>query len=1818
MRHKISWLLSVCLVLCSFYSNAQQADFSVSDSAGCSPLVVTFTNTSTGFSPSATVQFNFGEGGGNIQFPAAPHTYIKEQTYTATLTVTDNGSTYTATKLITVYKKPTVDFSSDFAKICANNTVTYTSSSMPGDGVITSYLWDFGDGSPFDSTGSEVKHTYGYTHMVAPSLIVTNSYGCFNSVTKPNIVTILKAPKVAFTPSETSVCNAADAVAFTNATTGGAPPTTYLWSFGDGATSTDVNPAHSYGIKGNFGVRLLATSSEGCSDTSKTSLITVASSQSGITLPTLLCLNGNLIFTDSSSPLTNHPVWLLDDNVVATDVHQYTTVFTDTKIHKLQLVNVYGSCSDTATKMVQALAAPQPTPFNVNIQGFCAVPATANFADAGVGAVKWEWDMNNKSDADTAFHPSAFTKSATNIYTTENTYYVKLRVTDASGCTGSIREPIVIKKNTTTLTSTQGVYGCHTLSTTFKASSLNPIAEYNWSFSDDNSTSIVDTPQHIFVKEGNYKVFLQLKTTGGCNDTASIKVHIGDEPDFDFQLFSPADTLVCGNKLVNFKVTGDSNKVVGQYYWKFGDAANYTLLTGPTYSHQYLTDSAYTVSLAINNHGCNDTITKVKFLTVLPPFPKISSSVNNCDDRSKVALKETSKKAQTYSWNFGDGSPVYNYDSTARDTAIVHYFPNKTTSYKVVLTTTYNGCSVRDSIYSRILINQKPLLTAMNSTFCINDSLQTTVSNMDLNPYGYNYKYAIKTIQYASNSPFTGTYLLTTKTNYSVPFNVNVNKLNTGKDSVRFITSSYYFNCPDTTNYVPIQINGPKAGFSVGNSFACLSDKTNFTDTSKANPLTPITTWKWFYGDGIIDTLTTQGSTSHHYNDPGNYKVKLVVSDQQNCSDTAYYSGNSLTIKGPKARFAVAQNPILPNTSELFTNLTDSGYSGRINNSYDWSFGDGNTTTSNDDKISHSYKIYSDDTVVLVAKSSETGCSDTTSSIVHVKNTNLSFIYASKFLNPNTTCPPVLVNFTNTSVNFDVVSWDFGDGLTADNINTPTHTYYKPGVYKVTIFGYYSDNTYDSSWDYVTVIGPTATLHADVLPGCGSKQVVFTAQTQNSTSLVWDFGDGTASSDSIVSHLYTTPNVYTPSLTVKNGSQCVFSYSLDTPVVIDSLNVSIHKDSLIQCHQLLVNFTPKVFSTAKDNGEVLNYSWSFGMGGDSTKTDSASFTYKQPGTYQVSLIVASPYGCTDTATTQVTYTDAPVVTIKGASEFCENTPVSFSAVKTNSTDVLTYNWQFQNGATSTQQTPPPQTFSASGGNTIKLMVDKNGCTDTLVQALTIHAQPNVKILASDSIVCLGSSVSFTAQPVTNTQDTISYVWNFGTGKDSAAGQSASFAYANYDTYAVSLKATSTYGCQEELKDTVEVSPSPMASIKAPTDICIGTTATYNGTSSVASAKYLWHFGDNTTSADQNPAAKTYNTSGTDNSYLVVSIGGCRDTAYHALLIHDYPQVDLFAASSKLCLGDSVQLVAHNGQMYQWLAATDITNTNIADPYVFPASDTKYVVLVTDSYGCKNQDSITISVVKPQHITVTSPVNVCFGGRATLAAAGTDKYNWINGVDLTDASIATPATKDSAHNKIYTVVGSDADGCFEDTAQVTVVVKDNPVVDAGNNVTVPAGTSVQLSATASGNVTKWNWQPPLYLSCADCPAPISKPRQSTVYTAEATDNFGCKGSDTVRVEVICKESLVSVPEIFTPNNDGNNDRFRITASGVKIITHFVIYGRNGSKVFERNNVSPLDNNASWDGMCNNAYMPTGTYVYIIQAVCDAGQVYNLQGTVTLMR
>jgi gliding motility-associated-like protein len=92
----------------------------------------------------------------------------------------------------------------------------------------------------------------------------------------------------------------------------------------------------------------------------------------------------------------------------------------------------------------------------------------------------------------------------------------------------------------------------------------------------------------------------------------------------------------------------------------------------------------------------------------------------------------------------------------------------------------------------------------------------------------------------------------------------------------------------------------------------------------------------------------------------------------------------------------------------------------------------------------------------------------------------------------------------------------------------------------------------------------------------------------------------------------------------------------------------------------------------------------------------------------------------------------------------------------------------------------------------------------------------------------------------------------------------------------------------------------------------------------------------------------------------------------------------------------------------------------------------------------------------------------------------------------------------------------------------------------------------------------------------------------------------------------------LPNAFTPNGDGLNERFFPFGRGISAITKFLIYNRQGELVYSRFNFAPGDRNYGWDGTINGKHQASGAFVYMIEALCDQGKTISKKGTVLLIR
>jgi gliding motility-associated-like protein len=1133
---RCSRLLILGLFIIPFQLLAQpQANFTMDKTGGCSPLLINFTNTTTGASANAAWRWDFDNG--NISVLKNPGAiFNEERTYTITLTVTDGSQTSIQTKSITVYKKPTVDFIVLPATGCLPLQTVFSSSSSPGDGIIAGYNWDFGDGVTQQLTNPAVSHLYNFLQTATVSLTAVNSYGCSNTITKPNIITVHPPLQVSFSANKTVACDAPAAIQFYNNSTG--PGTlTYSWDFGDGNFSTATTPLHTYNQRGVYTVKLTVTSSLGCTAVfTRLAYINIGDFTTDLQGQALICSNGSATFNNISTPAPVQSTWIFDgaDTYTTYGNNSANYSFGIPGMHTVQLTNDFGTCQQTIIRQIEVKPKPELSGFLAEITGFCGAPVQVNFKDTTQTAVSWSWNFDWPLNYPGS---SSNQQSPSHTYAADGSYQVALTVTNAEGCSAFIKKETGISKPLVGifLDTASRAEGCDHLTVKFKPRMTEPIIQYQWDFGD-GGTSTDPEPIHVYTMEGTYTVTLSYTTINGCTGTVtynSIKIHSKPLANFTVQ------PTLCGNTPVLFTIT--TTGYATSYIWNFGDFTGNQTLSYPL--HQYNNAGEYNVTLIAYNGMCNDTITKPAIIKVLPPFPKISSALSTCDGtRGLVVFTESSVQAASWHWDFGDATTA----SYAVFQSTIPHAYTATGRYKVILTTTNGACAVKDSVYVYVLLKQNPVLTANTSSICAGDVLNIQVSGLErpVLPPGYNTPYNYLPFRYSDGSVFNGTTAGVNVNN--IPWTATLSNFPYGSFQLRTIVQSNYFGCKDTTNFIPVNVKGPSAAVAVVADNVCFKNSVVLRDISTIRNGVQIIRCDWSFGDNQTMTSATGAEVSHHYSNPGDYTVTLKVTDQDGC--TASIS-RMVKVTGPKVSFNASGTNVPLNTVVSFINTTNNYNSPAT--TWQWTFGDGGASTGF--SPSHTYTAAGTYIVTLIAQFPQSSCADTATKTIIVREFNSGFSTNASFIGDYGLCPPVLARFANTSTNYVRLVWDFGDGFTLENQNAPGHIYNAAGDYIITLTVYGSNGLVSAYRDTLHVGQPSAVINTDNLKACIGQEVVLNAPVhKNTVSYLWDFGNGTTqnTTDSFAVHQYMAAGNYTASLIVKDNNGCPTSAILPRQIII--------------------------------------------------------------------------------------------------------------------------------------------------------------------------------------------------------------------------------------------------------------------------------------------------------------------------------------------------------------------------------------------------------------------------------------------------------------------------------------------------------------------------------------------------------------------------------------------------------------------------------------------------------------------------------------------
>jgi gliding motility-associated-like protein len=757
----------------------------------------------------------------------------------------------------------------------------------------------------------------------------------------------------------------------------------------------------------------------------------------------------------------------------------------------------------------------------------------------------------------------------------------------------------------------------------------------------------------------------------------------------------------------------------------------------------------------------------------------------------------------------------------------------------------------------------------------------------------------------------------------------------------------------------------------------------------------------------------------------------------------------------------------------------------------------------------------------------------------------VNLVYLPGTFNPATNYGIYELNCNDMTVNFNQVnfynppptttpltySWNFGvPGSTTDTSTQeyPVFTYPDTGTYFVTAVVQKNLNGQGCTDTAHALVIIYPILRADFThtTHCQDTAIQFTDQSVSTNaplnSWTWDFGDGQTSTQRNPSHYYSNPGTYTVTLTVGNIKGCTAIKSQNTIVVNPKPAASFTASPACV-------FSPDNFLYS-GTGTITNYYWTFGNGASST-LQNPSTVYTTPGMKTVTLITVTQYGCRDTITQSVTLNPLPVVTISPTVRICP-----FTSTQLTVSGGVSYVWSPGASLSSSTISNPiaspvtPTTYYVTATNSL-------GCTNT--DSVTINLFPVPQINAGpDTSVCL-TGANFHTSVQLNATGGVSYVWTPSTGLSNPnIANPVSMPPANQTYY---VTGTDTNGCQNTDSMTVfDLDPRLVLIVNPDTAMCDFDTLTLD-VLRLGDSYYNWT--PNIGISDPNSNSPFFYPQMTT-SYIFTVQNYCfikSDTAI--ITIHPLPIVATEDIDS-VCIGGSVTLHATGAASYVWRPDSTLSGINIADPVVTPTVMDTYYVTGTDTFGCKNKDSVLVYVFLPPAVGVgPDTAYICQGKPVQLSSAGGVDYLWRADSTLSALNISNPIATPKETTWYYVTIYNIHQCHSEDSIQIYVELPITAVAESPYDICING--FVDLSA--SGGLY-YLWSPPIGLSSTTVSNPISRADSSIVYTVKVSNDCF---SSTATVDV-------NVHPLPVVNAGDDTTIFRNTAATLSGTTNGTTY------------------------------------------------------------
>lgn len=549
-------------------STATQTDYisvgtipSASFTSTVTASTATFTNTSVN---GTTYAWDFGDNSNGTD--ANPtHTYANDGTYTVVLTATNNCGTSTFTQNVVVITEPEAGFTANTTNGCGPLAVQFSDLSSENT---TSWSWSFPGGTPDNSTDENPSVVYATSGSYDVTLIATGPGGS-NTYTQTNFITVNGSPVGSFTAAVNQ-----NTASFTNTSVNA---TSYMWTFGDGSSSVEANPSHTYAADGTYTVILQATNNCGTTIVEQSVTITTAPVAAFTFNSSMGCAPLAVLFNNTSSNNTTSYSWIFEGGspATSTDANPVTTWNTP-GVYLVTLTASNGAGSSTATASITVNTVPTAA-FTAQTAGLSVVLTnTTQNADSYV----WTFGDGGTS---TESNP-------THTYAATGTYTVTLVATNGCGSI-TVTQEVTIAGSApiAAFTSNLGT-ACAGSTIQFTDQSVGDPTGWAWIFDGGTpGTSTEQNPSVTYATPGTYDVKLEVTNLFGSAAAAQIGyITIVDLPTVGF-------TYAANNGVVDFSNTSQGGT---SYAWDFGDN---TTSTDANPSHTYTHEGTFTVTLTVTN-----------------------------------------------------------------------------------------------------------------------------------------------------------------------------------------------------------------------------------------------------------------------------------------------------------------------------------------------------------------------------------------------------------------------------------------------------------------------------------------------------------------------------------------------------------------------------------------------------------------------------------------------------------------------------------------------------------------------------------------------------------------------------------------------------------------------------------------------------------------------------------------------------------------------------------------------------------------------------------------------------------------------------------------------------------------------------------------------------------------------------------------------------------------------------------------------------------------------------------------------------------------